>query len=1131
MKVLTGLRRAALPVTALLLALPGVGAPAQAAPTPATAGHISHTDATTAGARTTAVTLITGDKVLLDAAGHVVRTTPGPGRSGTTFRGVRSGDHQYVIPSDAFRLIGRGVLDRRLFDVTGLLAASYDDARSPELPVIVTYGSAARTPLRARVRSRAGGPPGIALPSIGGELVRVRKAAGAGVWNTLTTPVQGSVERAAAPGVRHIWLDGKYRAAVDPDSGTAQIGAPAAWSAGYDGTGVKVAVLDTGIDATHPDLKGKVVAEHNFTPAPSADDFVGHGTHVASTIAGSGTASAGRHEGVAPGARLLNGKVLDDDGYGDDAGIIAGMQWAVDQGADVVNMSLGQDDTPGADPVEDALNTLSEQSGTLFVVAAGNTGPAAGTVSSPAAAAEALTVGAVDHDDVPAAFSSRGPTADGDLKPDLTAPGVDIIAAKAAHGVIGDPAGDGYVSLSGTSMATPHAAGAAALLAQQHPSWDARRLKAQLTATAVPRAGTTAFVQGTGRVDVPRALAGTLTSTPTSVGFGLQRFPHDDDQPVTRTVTYANSGDKAATVDLSLDVSGPDGAPAAPGMFSVSPARLVVPAGGTATAAVTADTRSGDVDGDFGGVLVATSADGGVTRTAVGVQREAPSYDLTLDFRDRSGAPTANATGVVYAADGTAWFASPDLDGTLTLRLPKGRTSVVSTVFASDADDGQGPMSVLLDPRVDLGHDTTLSVDARRARPVRLAAPDPAAAFVGGTLAVSDTSGPVPTTYDWDVDDFGKLFVGQAEGRLPAGQYTADYTGQWTRPASPGRTVSTYRLDWRRTGDLSGFTARPTTRDVVAVPLAVGAAGPARKATLVVTPLLPSGGWYASYLTEASLPVRGTDYFLRSGKVLWHYAVGRSVTGPDGEEQPVDTFSADPRGFTAPRPPALRFGVGVFGPSLPAGTPWPDDDRAPAVGGYRKGDELTVNVPLFDDSADHLADSSYTTARTTLTTGGTTVFRTDTPPDGAPHTVPTGAAAYRLTTDVRRDPALFPLSDRVTARWTFRSAHTDTGTPAALPLSVVRYAPALAPDSSAPAGRPYAVPYRVQRSATAGRVARIAFQVSYDAGRTWRAVPSRGGRVLLQHPRVAATVSLRVRLSDTDGNTLTQTVLDAYRTR
>lgn len=222
-----------------------------------------------------------------------------------------------------------------------------------------------------------------------------------------------------APGVASIRLDRVVKATLDVS--VPQIGAPEAWVAGYDGTGVKIAVLDTGIDAGHPDGGGKVVAQQNFTTEADAQDHNGHGTHVASTAAGTGAASDATYRGVAPGAELLNGKVLNSAGSGLTSDNVAGMEWAVAEGADIVNLSLGATDSLGTDPLEEAVDALSDQA--LFVIAAGNSGPGASTVGTPGIAESALTVGAVDKQNALASFSSRGPRfEDGGVKPDVTAP-------------------------------------------------------------------------------------------------------------------------------------------------------------------------------------------------------------------------------------------------------------------------------------------------------------------------------------------------------------------------------------------------------------------------------------------------------------------------------------------------------------------------------------------------------------------------------------------------------------------------------------------------------------------------------------------------------------------------------------
>ncbi len=149
-------------------------------------------------------------------------------------------------------------------------------------------------------------------------------------------------------------------------------------------------------------------------------------------------------------------------------------------------------------------------------------------------------------------FSSRGPrTGDGALKPDVTAPGVDIVAAKSKDGVIGEPVGDQYLRLSGTSMATPHTAGAAAILAQQHPGWKAAELKGALMASAKPADGQSAFEQGAGRIDVAKSITQSVITEPGGVSFGTAEWPHTDDTPVTKTVTYRNLGDQPVTLALT----------------------------------------------------------------------------------------------------------------------------------------------------------------------------------------------------------------------------------------------------------------------------------------------------------------------------------------------------------------------------------------------------------------------------------------------------------------------------------------------------------------------------------------------------------------------------------------------------
>ncbi|MBB5801699.1 subtilisin family serine protease [Saccharothrix ecbatanensis] len=498
------------------------------------------------GGRLHAVTLVTGDRVLLDGD-RLASVTPGDGRGGTSFQTFQRDGHVHVVPRDAVRPLAEGRLDPRLFDVTGLVEAGYDDARRDDVPLIVT---------RAGDRS-----PQVSTLRITRDLATVRavaavapKATAAAGWSSLL----------ADPGAAKVWLDGVRQPTLDRS--TAQIGAPAAWAAGYTGAGVTVAVVDTGVDGNHPDLAGREVAEHNFTADPDAADLIGHGTHVGATIASHGA----RYRGVAPDVRLLDAKVCGESDGCRESSILEGMRWSAEQGADVVNMSLGGTDTEEVDLLEEAVDALSARHGTLFVISAGNSGSGAETVGSPASADAALAVGAVERNDGIAPFSSRGPrVGDGAVKPEITAPGVDIVAAKSADGVIGTPVGDRHVALSGTSMAAPHVAGAAAVLAQQHPEWTGAQLKAALMASAKPNPALTAFDQGAGRVDLAEAITTTLTTEPASLSFGLHKWPHDDDVPVSNDLAYRNTGTSPITLDLRVEASGPDGEPTR--VFSVVP--------------------------------------------------------------------------------------------------------------------------------------------------------------------------------------------------------------------------------------------------------------------------------------------------------------------------------------------------------------------------------------------------------------------------------------------------------------------------------------------------------------------------------------------------------------------------------
>lgn len=659
----------------------------------------------------------------------------------------------------------------------------------------------------------------------------------------MTVPAGQRQRLADLPGVTAVQPDTRYRAHTD--TSVPLVGAPQVWRRhDPDGTlargdGTVVAILDTGVDYTHPDLGGgfgeghKVVDGHDFVndDADPRDDN-GHGTHVAGIVAADGTAPDGVR-GVAPHARLTAYKVLDSDGAGYQSDILAGLEAAVDPAAehraDVINLSLGGPGD-GTDPLGRAA-TEASRLGVVVVAAAGNSGPGAGTVNSPAAAPGVLSVGAstsgiveptahmtsprrellqtyrapysaaapaepvsgalvdvgqgteadyarvgdvsgkvlayqarvprdltgvtpdlldqarraedkgalallayapdsgpvTDRDaagpaeaegdpatwtaplrpgprrsgdsfrmdrlvvlgladlqwprlraqlaegpveveisgqdvtDRIASFSSRGPVA-GSFEPgvDLVAPGTEIRSTWPT--AQWEP---GVYRMSGTSMAAPHAAGAAALLRQLHPDEPADRLRTRLTGAAHPTPGAPVTAQGAGRLDVAAAARAPLTASPGSLTLGLADLAGKTVRGTART-TLRNNGNQPVTVRLRTER--PDGGA---GRATVTPKRVTLPAGGEATVTVTVTGPGGHHDGDrdLAGWLVAEPRDGGPSTLRVPYLLAARplAVHLTPD-------PAADTTSAFVRAPGEL-----EQPPTLTVTPPHGRPHTVTT--------------------------------------------------------------------------------------------------------------------------------------------------------------------------------------------------------------------------------------------------------------------------------------------------------------------------------------------------------------------------------------------------------------------------------------------------------------------
>jgi subtilisin family serine protease len=456
----------------------------------------------------------------------------------------------------------------------------------------------------------------------------------------LVVPADQTERVARLPGVAAVYPSLRYRPTLDRSPN--QIGAPALWGPGLAtaGNGVKIGILDDGIDQMHPFFdpagftmpagfpKGqrsyttaKVIVARAFAPpyvsyrnARLPFDSKGsfHGTHVAGIAAGDpqtlarSFAGSPRLNGIAPEAYLGNYKVLGvpTPQFGLDGNspeIVAGIEAAVRDGMDVLNMSFGEPEiAPNRDIVVRAVDAAAK-AGVVSAIAAGNDFDefGHGTVASPGSAPAAITAAAVTTSrtgtpDVIGDFSSAGPTPVSlRLKPEVASPGVNILSAQPR---------DRWAVFSGTSMAAPHVAGAAALLRERHPRWTVAQIKSALVLTGDPAftdqrrtSEASTMREGGGVIDLPKADDPKLFATPADLSFGLLRRGRSASRKVTLADAGGGAGAWAAAVDQQSQETG---------VTVTVPASVTVPGTFTVRAAVgpRADER------DLTGFVVLTRA-------------------------------------------------------------------------------------------------------------------------------------------------------------------------------------------------------------------------------------------------------------------------------------------------------------------------------------------------------------------------------------------------------------------------------------------------------------------------------------------------------------------------------------------
>ncbi|WP_432181363.1 S8 family serine peptidase [Streptomyces sp. NBC_00063] len=1202
------------------------------------------------------VTLITGDRVLVTdtPGGGPAAVAPIPAADGTTplVELRTAGDDVYAYPARAAAAIAAGTLDEELFNVTGLIRQGYDDARTGELPLIATYDTsvdvARSLPPLPRAVDR-----GTLLEAIHGVALKADKDKASAFFADATDPRSRSGSR-----LKKLWLDKKVDGLLAES--TKQVHADSAWASGYTGEGTAVAVLDTGVDQDHPDLKGRVSAAKDFTDSPSGtDDVDGHGTHTASTVGGSGAASDGVEKGVAPGTDLLIGKVLGDSGEGSESGVIAGMQWAVDQRADVVSMSLGSPDPSDCtDPMSQAVGELTKSTKTLFVVAAGNLGPGRNTVTSPGCAPGVLTVGAVDGKDATAPFSSRGPvTGAHTLKPEIAAPGVAISAAEAGT--------DGYVSMSGTSMAAPHVAGAAALVRQRHPSWTAQQVKAALVGAADTDVPGDIKEVGGGRLDVAAALGQSVLSAP-AVQAGAYDWPHTDEQTHTVDVPYTNTSDKDVTLRLSVDrLIGHDGKPAPPALATLKKTTVTVKAGESVSVplAISPNTPMGYGGyGDITGRVTATGDNGVHVSIPFALYLQPKSVKLTVKMIDRQGNPASGSSSVdVIGTDSDTgerrYNAGKD---TQTYAVTAG-SYLLSSFVTTPTNDGQLTDSVtyLARPQLTLTEDTTVVLDARDAHPLSVRTDRPTEP-AGTTLAFSRGWGTWQHSGSMTAGVAVRGVYADVEGRATDGTY--EFGDYWRRSAPvvqrfevarPGPDLALHprSLTAFTSGNLDGHgTARVidggtgtadelaaadvkdafvliraddtatsitaqarTARDAGAKAVLVyrtpddpwqpanasglpayllghteaerlinSLNGGANKATWHITAKVPYTYTLAFPTADAVAEARRhtvhdtdlsrTDVTYRAMGVATDYSDAAVVTRPSGQSLTVGAVGTIPAPaeraeytttgggtliqhrvassrlwgetmLSTPREPVReeRREETWYG-DVVGTAPGREADGSPVLTGERQGHTIGYATGGFWADGDHrgVAGSSDV-GNLTLLRDGKEVGRI-----GLPYgswTVPDGKATYELRQSlVKLGPGapVWLRSTQVDTAWTFTSQRDNGVTSQGLPLLYPHVSLGSAQDGlktlPARSGLSLGVSASGHAGYRAGALTAVDVAYSYDGGETWTKARTRKQKgnwsALVDHTgKAGRQVTLRVRLTDTNGARVIQTIARAYDVR